>query len=175
MTSAPPYATRVPVGVARSRNRGRGMAQKQSVTATEEPAGVAHRSAAARFTFLRIILAQPTCWAFVGSLALAALFGRLTLRHLTTSIVGGKYDGYENLWNDYWLRTALLHLHQNPFFSQLIEYPTGASLRFHTLNPFGGLIALPLAPLIGSIAAMNLKLLGALVCANFFAYLLIRD
>ncbi|HEY7908603.1 MAG TPA: hypothetical protein VIC60_06990, partial [Thermomicrobiales bacterium] len=149
--------------------------QKQRATAAEETAGVAHQRIASRLAFFRIMLAQPTCWAFVGSLALAALFGRLTLRHLTTSIVGGRYDGYENLWNDYWLRTALLHFHQNPFFSQLIEYPNGASLRFHTLNPFGGLLALPLAPLIGSIAAMNLKLVGALVCANFFAYLLIRN
>ena len=121
------------------------------------------------------VLAQPTCWALVGSIALAALFGRLTLQHLTTSIVGGQNDGYENLWNDYWLRTALFHFHQNPFFSTWIEYPTGASLRFHTLNPFGGFLALPLAPLFGSIAAMNLKLLGALTCSMFAAYLLIRD
>ena len=147
------------------------MAQKQRATATDVTAEAAH----GRRTSFRNALAQPTYWAFVGSIALAVLFGRLTLQHLTTSIVGGQNDGYENLWNDYWLRTALFHFHQNPFFSTWIEYPTGTSLRFHTLNPFGGLIALPLAPLVGSIAAMNLKLLGALTCSTFSAYLLIRD
>ena len=147
------------------------MAQKQRATATDVAAEAAH----GRRTSFRTMLAQPTCWALVGSIALAVLFGRLTLQHLTTSIVGGQNDGYENLWNDYWLRTALFHFHQNPFYSTWIEYPTGTSLRFHTLNPFSGLIALPLAPLVGSIAALNLKLLGALTCSTFSAYLLIRD
>ncbi len=124
---------------------------------------------------LQTLPRRPALWAFVGSLALAALFGRVTLLHLTAGVVGGKSDGYENLWNDYWLRTALFHLHQNPFFSTWIEYPLGTSLRFHTLNPFGGLLALPLAPLVGSVAALNLVLLGSLVCATFFAYLLISD
>lgn len=90
-------------------------------------------------------------------------------------IVGGKSDGYENAWNDYWLQTALFHLHRNPFFTTYVEYPTGASLRFHALNPFGGLLALPLVPLIGSVATINLKLLLALAGSVFFAYLLMKD
>jgi hypothetical protein len=123
----------------------------------------------------RVRAASPALWAFVGSLLLAALFMRATLLHLGSGIVGGRSDGYENLWNDYWLRTALLHLHQNPYFSNWIEYPTGASLRFHTLNPLAGLLALPLTPLVGSIAALNLKLFFSLVLATFFAWLLMRD
>ncbi len=123
----------------------------------------------------RAIATSPALRAFVGSFLLAALFMRATLRHLTAGIVGGRSDGYENLWNDYWLRTALLHLHRNPFFSNWIEYPTGASLRFHTLNPLAGLLALPVAPLVGGIAALNLKLLASLVLATFFTWLLLRD
>ena len=121
------------------------------------------------------MLTRPTFWAFLGSLLLAAIFGRVTLLHLGGGIMGGRADGYENLWNDYWVRTALFHLHQNPFFSGWIEYPLGTSLRFHTLNPFGALLSLPIAPLVGGIAAMNLKILFALVGCTFFAYLLIRD
>lgn len=124
-----------------------------------------------RGAFLR----APTFWAFIGSLALAALFGWQTVLHVTTGIVGGRADGYENLWNDWWFRVALLDLHRSPFFSAWIEYPTGTSLRFHTLNPLGGLIALPLAPLVGGIAALNLKILFALAFSTFFAYLLLRD
>ena len=123
----------------------------------------------------RDILASPALWVFIGSLSLAAVYMRATLRHLTKGIVGGRSDGYENLWNDYWLRTALLHLHQSPFFSNWIEYPTGTSLRFHTLNPLSGIIALPIAPLIGDIATLNLKLFFSLVLCPFFAWLLIRD
>ena len=95
--------------------------------------------------------------------------------HLSAGIAGGKYNGYENLWNDYWLRTALFHLHRSPFFTTYLDYPNGVSLRFHTLNPLGGLLALPLWPLIGPIASMNVKFILAVVGATFFTYLLLRD
>lgn len=116
-----------------------------------------------------------TWWALLGSVLLALLYARATIPHLTSGIAGGKYNGYENLWNDYWLRTALLHLHRNPFFTTYLDYPTGVSLRFHTLNPLGGLLALPLWPLIGPISGMNVKFLLAIVGSVFFAYLLLRD
>jgi len=106
---------------------------------------------------------------------LAALYGRVAVAHFTYGVVGGNSNGYEDVWNDYWLRTALLHLHRNPFFTDLLFAPTGVSLRFHTLTPFGGLLALPLSPLIGGVAVMNLKFLLALVGGVFFAYLLMRD
>ncbi|MGI8855322.1 MAG: hypothetical protein ACR2JW_06200 [Thermomicrobiales bacterium] len=66
-------------------------------------------------------------------------------------------------------------MHRNPFYTDYLFGPNGVSLRFHTLNPFGGLIALPLSPLIGIVGAMNLKFLLALVGSVFFGYLLMRD
>lgn len=123
----------------------------------------------------RFLGVGPTWWALLGALLLALLYGHVTVLHLTGGIAGGKYNGYENLWNDYWVRTALLHLHRNPFFTTYLEYPTGVSLRFHTLNPLGGLIALPLWPLIGPIATMNVKFLLAMTGSTFFAYLLLHD
>ncbi len=122
----------------------------------------------------RIGFTNPTRWALVGALALAALYGRVAVANLTYGVVGGNSNGYENVWNDYWLWTAL-RLHRNPFFTDSLFAPNGVSLRFHTLNPFGGLIALPLSPLIGIVGAMNLKFLLSLVGAVFFAYLLMRD
>src|SRR5437660_1191759 len=106
-----------------------------------------------RLTRLHTLRDSPVFWALTGAVLLAAIFGRATLLHLNAGIVGGRADGYENLWNDWWLRTALFRLHQSPFFSSWIEYPKGTSLRYHTLNPLGGLIALPLAPLVGQIGA----------------------
>ncbi len=122
----------------------------------------------------RIGVGNATLRAFVGAVALAAIYGRVAVTHLTYGVVGGNSNGYEDVWNDYWLRTAL-RLHRNPFYTDYLFAPNGVSLRFHTLNPFGGLIALPLAPLIGIVGAMNLKFLLALVGALFFAYLLMRD
>lgn len=118
---------------------------------------------------------RSTWYALCGSLLLALVYCHSTVLHLSGGIAGGKYNGYENLWNDYWLRTALLHLHRNPFFTTYLDYPVGVSLRFHTLNPLGGLLALPLWPLIGPIASMNVKFIIAIVGSAFFTYLLLRD
>ena len=118
---------------------------------------------------------RTTWYALGGSLVLALVYCHVTVTHLSWGIAGGKYNGYENLWNDYWLRTALLHLHRNPFYTTYLEYPTGVSLRFHTLNPLGGLLALPLWPLVGPIASMNIKFILAVVGSTFFTYLLLRD
>lgn len=118
---------------------------------------------------------RATIWLFVGAVLLAALYARTGLLHLGDGVIGGRSDGYENLWNDWWLRESLLRLHQNPFFTQYAEYPTGTSLRFHTLNPFGALFTLPLWPLIGSVAATNLRVILSLAACTFITALLIRD
>jgi hypothetical protein len=123
----------------------------------------------------RAALRSPTLWAFVGAVAFAAIYGRVGVAHLTSGLVGGNSNGYEDVWNDWWVKTALLRLHRNPFYTDYLFAPNGVSLRFHTLNPFGALIAMPLSPVIGIVGAMNLKFLLALVGSVFFAYLLMRD
>ncbi|MGI8690357.1 MAG: hypothetical protein ACR2M3_17395 [Thermomicrobiales bacterium] len=130
---------------------------------------------ALRGVLLETIFQSTNFLALIASTALSLLFGHAAVQHLRTGIVGGRSDGYENAWNDYWLRTALFHLHTNPFFTTYVEYPTGASLRFHALNPLGGLLALPLVPLIGPLATVNCKLLLSLACSTFFAFLLMRQ
>ena len=116
-----------------------------------------------------------TSWAGLVALLLAALYGRVALLKLGVGVVGGDLDGYENLWNDYWVRHALLDLHRNPFFTNFLYYPTGVSLRYHTLNPLNGIFAIPLWPLIGSVAATNLKFVLSMALTNFCAYLLLKD
>ena len=119
-----------------------------------------------------------TLRAIVGSMAgpllLAAAYARVALTQLPSGVIGGRADGYENFWNDWWLREALLHLHKSPFFSNWIEYPTGTSLRFHTLDPFGGVLVLPFTALFGPIVASNLRVILALAATTFAAALLIR-
>lgn len=113
-------------------------------------------------------------WAFVVAVAVGLLYGRVGVAHLGTALVGGNSNGYENVWNDWWFREALVHL-KNPFYTTRIFYPNGVSLRFHTLNPLGCLLALPLGGLFGAVAAMNLKFLGAIIGAIFCSWLLFRD
>lgn len=124
--------------------------------------------------FRQKFLVGPVFLALLGSLALAAIYGRVALFNLTTALVGGDLDGYENLWNNYWVKTALFNL-RNPFYTDYIYYPTGTSLRFHTLNPFNGLLTLPFNLTLGWVTTTNLLFLLSLAFTTFFGFLLIRD
>ncbi len=114
-------------------------------------------------------------WAFLGSLLLAAVYGRVAVLNLTAGVVGGDLDGYENMWNNWWVKMALLDLHRNPFYTDYLYYPTGISLRYHTLNPFNGLITIPFNLTLGYVPTTNLRFLAALALTTFFCFLLIRD
>ena len=123
----------------------------------------------------RSILRNPTFWALLGAILLAALYGRVALLNLTAGVVGGDSDGYQNLWNNYWIKTALLDLHTNPLYTDHIYYPTGASLRFHTLNLLNGLLTMPLNLAWGYVPGINLLFVAALGMTAFFCFLLLRD
>ncbi len=117
----------------------------------------------------------PTIWALFGSLLLAAIFGRVALLNLNYGVIGGDLDGYENMWNNYWVKTALFDLHSSPYFTDYLYYPTGISLRFHTLNPFNGLLTLPFNLTLGYIPSINLLFVLSLALTTFFTFLFIRD
>ena len=52
-------------------------------------------------------------------------------------------DRDQNLWNLWWVKTALVDLHIDPFHTNWIYWPDGVSLQFHTLNIFNGLVSIP--------------------------------
>lgn len=118
---------------------------------------------------------HPFLWAFLGAILLAGIYGRTTLLHLGDGVIGGNGDGFENLWNNWWVKTSLLDLHRSPYFTDYIYYPTGVSLRYHTLNPFDGLVTLPFSLTFGFVPTLNLFFLFSLVFSLFCAFLLLRD
>jgi hypothetical protein len=119
-------------------------------------------------------LINPTMLALLGAIGLALIYGRVAVANLGVGVVGGDADGYENLWNDFWTKTALLKGH-NPYFTDYMYYPFGISLRYHTLHPLTALLAIPLWPVIGAVATTNLIFLISLVLTTFCGYLLIND
>ncbi|MCE7989473.1 MAG: hypothetical protein DYG89_50620 [Caldilinea sp. CFX5] len=93
---------------------------------------------------------------------------------LTTAIPGDSFDGWQNYWNLWWVKTALVDRQQTPFVTDLLYYPTGVGLYFHTLNPFNGLLALPLQ-LSGSLfIAYNAVVFFSWTVAGYGVYLLTR-
>ncbi len=94
--------------------------------------------------------------------------------HLASAIPGDSFDGWQNYWNLWWMRVALLERHTNPLFTDLLYYPTGVGLYFHTLNPFNGLATLPMQLSAGLFAAYNTVVFLSWTLAGYGAFLLAR-
>ncbi len=83
-------------------------------------------------------------------------------------------DRDQNLWNLWWVKTALLDLHTNPFQTDQMYWPTGVSLQFHTLNPFNGLISIPFQPFVALPVIYNGIVLFSFILTGWGAFLLLR-
>lgn len=70
------------------------------------------------------------------------------ISRLGRGIPGYGDDAYMFVWNLWWFKTAVVNS-WNPYFCDLIHYPLGASLVFHTFSPVNCLLALPLLALGG--------------------------
>ena len=109
----------------------------------------------------------------LGAYTLLALLMTYPLAlRLTTAIPGDGFDGWQNYWNLWWVKTALLDLQQSPYFTQHLYYPTGYSLLFQTLNIFNAFITLPVQVALGVTASYNFVVLFSFAMGGYGAYLL---
>lgn len=58
-------------------------------------------------------------------------------------------DGFQNVWNIWWVDEALVDRHINPYFTDAVHWPHGTTLIPQTLNIFNAIIAIPLMNLFG--------------------------
>ncbi|GAA3957618.1 hypothetical protein GCM10022407_01250 [Hymenobacter antarcticus] len=80
------------------------------------------------------------------------------------------HDGYMQIWSVWHFREMLLSGH-NPFYSDWLLYPEGASLLMTTYTPIIGLLNV----LVGNeMLALNLMLLGQYTLSGVGAWLLVR-
>src|SRR5687767_993700 len=91
---------------------------------------------------------------------------------LTTEVIGGG-DAWQHIWNLWWVRESVVGGLSNPYFTDLLYYPDGVPLYFHTLVLTAGLISIPfqLAGL-GLISTYNIVLLLTFVLAGYGTFLL---
>ncbi|HET6260689.1 MAG TPA: hypothetical protein VFG99_00435, partial [Chloroflexia bacterium] len=89
------------------------------------------------------------------------------------SEVPGGGDAWQHIWNLWWVKEALLNLHTNPYHTELLYYPEGVNLYFHTLVLTAGIAGIPLQLLgFNLIATYNIILLSTFVLAGYGAFLL---
>lgn len=93
-------------------------------------------------------------------------------RVLGTAIPGDSFDGWQNIWNLWWMREAWLVQHSSAYATALLHAPTGADLRFQTMAPFNGLATLPVQLTVGLLPAYNAAVLLSFVLGGYGAYLL---
>ncbi len=86
---------------------------------------------------------------------LTALMTWPLVANLTTTIPGDSFDGWQNYWNLWWMKVAMVDRLISPLVTDLLYAPTGVSLYFHTLNPFNGIVTLPVQLSGGLILAYN--------------------
>ncbi len=112
--------------------------------------------------------------ALMGYLALTLIMTYPLAARFTQAIPGDSFDGWQNYWNLWWVRVALLVEHTHPWFTDLLYYPTGVGLLFHTLNGFNGFTFLPVQLAWGLIPAYNTVVVFSFAMGGLGAYLLAR-
>ena len=90
-----------------------------------------------------------------------------------TAIPGIPGDAFIFLWNQWWVREAIL-TGQSPFFTQLIAYPFQANLAFSSLTFTNSLISVPAQFILPPVVVFNLIFIFSLVAAAYGMYFLIK-
>ena len=148
----------------------------ETATTVEAPSTSDVRTAPRQANRLPGFLLRLPHWLW-AALAYALLMVFMTwpiAANLATEVPGGG-DAWQHIWNLWWVKHALLTLHTNPYHTDLLYYPGGVNLYFHTLVLTAGLTAIPLQLLgLNLITSYNLILLSTYVLAGLGAYLLCR-
>ena len=118
--------------------------------------------------------APSAALALLAYLLLAVALTLPLARHFTHAIPGEGFDGWQNLWNLWWVKRALLIEHSNPWFTDMLYSPTGVGLLFHTLNAFNGFASLPIQLAFGLFPTYNAIVLFSFAVSGLGAYLLAR-
>ena len=117
-----------------------------------------------------------TIWCVPATLYFVAFFALNPhlLGAFSTHYFFGGADGYQNIWNLWWVNKALTQLGTHPWFTIFLHYPAGSTLIGHTLNPFNGLLAIPLLPFLTLIQAYNAIVVFSFVTGGMTAFWLCR-
>lgn len=83
-------------------------------------------------------------------------------------------DFYQNLWDFWWVKKALLELHQSPFWTSYLFYPTGTSLAFQAFGLGNCLLSIPLQFFTSLVAIHNLLFWVSSVLIGIGTYLLVK-
>ncbi len=112
-------------------------------------------------------------WIVLGYLALALWQTAPLLWHAGSALGGISEDALQSYWDAWWLRYALFEVAQNPFAGRWMHHPFGLPLYFHTFNPLGNALLLPVQACCGTVLAYNAQIILLLLLAGVAMYALV--
>ena len=93
-------------------------------------------------------------------------------RQLGSVIPGDSFDGWQNVWNLWWMREILARASRFAVFhAQSCTTPPAPTCAFNH-GSFNGLVTLPIQLVFGLLPAYNTAVLSSFVIGGFGAYLL---
>lgn len=94
------------------------------------------------------------------------------INNFTTYLAGNEGDGWQNVWNIWWMQESLIDNFQNPYFTNKLHYPQGITLALHTLSPLNTIIGAILSTFVNYITAYNILFVLSFIASGYGMYLL---
>jgi hypothetical protein len=94
------------------------------------------------------------------------------IRDFSTHFFTDDGDGFMNIWNIWWVNKAITQpsVHASIWHTDLLHWPFGTTLLGQTLNPFNGLIAIPMLRFMSLVQTHNVIVLFSFVMSGVTAY-----
>jgi len=94
------------------------------------------------------------------------------IRNFNTHFFTDAGDGFMNIWNIWWVNTVVTQpsAHPSIWHTDMLHWPFGTTLFGQTLNPFNGLLVVPLLRVMSLVQAHNVIVLFSFVMSGVTAY-----
>ena len=94
--------------------------------------------------------------------------------NFVNNMPGDGGDGYQFLWDLWWVKYSTTKLGTSPYFTNYVFYPNGQSLFFQSLIPLAGVITIPFQDSLGLFFSYNFIVILGYVLGGFGAYSLAK-
>jgi hypothetical protein len=113
-------------------------------------------------------------WVLLLFLLLTIIASWNVVTNLNGVIIGDDNDVYINPWADWWTYKALTDPEISFWQSDMMYYPIGADLTFHSFSHLNTAVSLGLRPLLGTLPAYNITVLMNYVLAGLSMFQLAK-
>lgn len=121
----------------------------------------------------RLRAALVDLFVLLGYVPVTLLMTYPVISHLTTRLVGHGGDIWVHFWNNWWIG-QVLERGANPYYTDLLFYPNGASLVYHNFGWLNIAGALALKPMLGPVGAYNAVFILNIALCGYAMYDLAR-